>query len=914
MKRLWIALWIAALIGAPAASALAEESGGSPPPTGEAAYFRNIDLFVSGTEGYHTFRIPSVLTTAAGTLLAFAEGRVNGASDTGDIDLVLKRSFDGGRTWQPLQVVCDAGPDTCGNPTPVQDESTGRLWLFMTRNYGEDTITEINNGTSRGVRTIWSAYSDDDGATWSEPVDRFAEVQSPDTRWDATGPGIGIQLRHGPARGRLVIPAIGRNLQSDDHGATWYESGRLPGGLNEATVVELTDGTLMRNDRLSANQHLKRRAVSTSTDQGATWSGIEYVDALIDPICEASIVRYRPADNAEGDKTLLFANPAHTERRENMTVRISYDDGRTWTVAKTAYKGPSAYSSLTVQPDGNVSLLFEGGEYTPYDKIMFATFNLAWFQVPEADLDRLLFSDGSLTPAFRGDVEAYTLALYRGTNQVTITPVASERAIEISIDGTPAASGAPRTIDLNGVETIAVETRLGERTRSYAIALDRTRAAPELLMHWSFDGADASGIPDDAGRGHVGILNGGADIRPGMDGDALYLDGRRSYAEISNAEALHPGKENFTYSVWVNPDALVQQRHLLYWYGSNGKVPQWWFSVERNGAVRMNMYGLPADREIGVATAAGLVKPGRWTHLAAVRDGSVNKIYVNGELSATSVKYDGEAMDLTNRTAPPLVGFDKGVVANRDWTGHMDELRIYKHALNDADVRKLYWHGDRTKPTTAAAASPGEPNGANGWYTSDVSVTLSAADDLSGIARTEYRVNGGSWAAYAGHVLLAEEGEHTLEYRSEDAAGNVEETRSMAVRIDKTAPALRVSADPSELWAPNGELTPIRTAVAAEDDASGIERIVLDSIQIDDDGGSSPGVESREVDIADAAFGADDREFSLRAERNGGGAGRTYTIKYAATDRAGHVAEATAVVFVAHDRSFIDERKDEVTR
>ncbi|MDQ1913592.1 exo-alpha-sialidase [Paenibacillus sp. GD4] len=895
-NRVWLVVLVLSLL-ASVPTSLASGSADADPHSRNMPYFTNTDLYVSGTEGYHTFRIPSLLTTKSGTLLAFAEGRKNSASDTGDIDLVLKRSFDQGRTWQPLQMVCDDGPNTCGNPTPVQDENTGRIWLFMTHNYGEDTIEEINSGTGRGVRTIWSTYSDDDGATWSPRVNRFEEVQPPNTRWDATGPGIGIQLRHGPAQGRLVIPAIGRNIQSDDHGATWYQSGRLPGGLNEATVVELSDGTLMRNDRLSSNQHLKRRGISTSPDQGATWSPITYDPVLIDPICEASIVRYKPADNAEGNRMLLFANPADQNRRENMTVRISYDDGQTWTTSKTVYEGHSAYSSLSVLPDGKGALLFEGGEFTPYDKIMFAVFNMEWFDVEEPDLDGLLLSEGALTPGFRGDIGSYGLELYTGTEHLTVTPVTSNGGIAITINGEPVSAGMPRTIQLNGLDAIRIEAKLKDRIRVYTVGIQRSRPLPELLLHWDFDKLGANGeIVDVTGKGHTGVLSSGALIQPGYAGSGLYLNGQRAFAEMTRTEDLHTGTDDFSFAVWVKPEALFQQRHIIYWYGLAGKgLPQWWFSVEKNGAVRMNMTGIPLEREVGIATIAGMVKPGVWTHLAAVRDGSVNKIYVNGELAATSAQYDSSQMSITNLQSPPRIGFDKGTVANRDWKGHLDDIRFYRHSLSAAKVRELYLQYDVSKPVTQAALSPSVPNGAEGWYTTDVSVTMSVYDEFSGPARTEYRLNGGAWSVYSAPLTVNNEGQHLLEYRSIDLAGNVEDSQLLKLSIDKTAPTLEVTPNRTELWPPNRQWVPVEMSISAADSGSGVHSVKLVSVTCSE--GEALAY------VREAEPGTDDRTFLLLADRNGSGSGRVYTVEYAVKDFAGHETRKRAVIFVPHDRS-----------
>src|SRR5262245_58292726 len=159
-------------------------------------------VFVSGQAGFHTYRIPSLLVSAKGTLLAFCEGRKTGRADTGDIDLVLRRSCDGGKTWQPTQIVWDDGDNTCGNPCPVVERSTGTIWLLMTHNLGRDTEAQILERKSVGSRTVWVCKSTDDGATWSRPSEITRDVKKPDWTWYATGPGVGIQTRGG----RLVIP------------------------------------------------------------------------------------------------------------------------------------------------------------------------------------------------------------------------------------------------------------------------------------------------------------------------------------------------------------------------------------------------------------------------------------------------------------------------------------------------------------------------------------------------------------------------------------------------------------------------------------------------------------------------------------------------------------------------------------
>jgi sialidase-1 len=338
------------------------------------------DVFVSGKDGYHTFRIPAAIVSAKGTLLAFCEGRKNSRSDTGDIDLVLKRSFDNGKTWQPMQVVVDAGPDTIGNPCPVVDRSTGTIWLPLTKNLGHEDEKIIRDGKSKGGRAVWITKSTDDGATWARPSEITKEVGDPKWTWYATGPGRGIQL----ASGRLVIPCdhnvIGSRarhshvIYSDDHGKTWKRGGVLGENTNECQVVERADGSLLLDMRSYHGKN--RRAVATSKDAGLTWSEVTLHNDLVEPVCQASLLRYTLKKD-HGKNRLLFSNPAST-KREKMTVRMSYDEGATWPVAKVLHAGPAAYSALTVLPDHSIGCLYEQGAKSAYEKITFARFTLDW--------------------------------------------------------------------------------------------------------------------------------------------------------------------------------------------------------------------------------------------------------------------------------------------------------------------------------------------------------------------------------------------------------------------------------------------------------------------------------------------------------------------------------------------------------
>ncbi len=338
-------------------------------------------LFISGTHDYHTFRIPALAVTQTGRILAFAEGRVHSSGDAGEIELVLRTSDDNGETWSNLRMIVREDDMTCGNPCPVVDQDTGTIWLWLSKNLadgGEGLITQ-----GQAPRTVWLCHSEDNGETWSTPVDMTDQVKQDNWTWYATGPGHGIQLRSG----RLLVPCDhmvgihfdrGRDpyhshvLYSDDHGQSWHIGGVVRDGTNECEVVELSNGDVMINCRNYVGG--KRRAVSTSRDGGLTFGEFFWDETLIEPICQASILSL-----SDPDQTLVFANPASTER-ENLTIRLSTDNGITWLHSQVLHRGPAAYSDLAQAPDGSVLCLYEQGAEWPYETITLARFNATWIR------------------------------------------------------------------------------------------------------------------------------------------------------------------------------------------------------------------------------------------------------------------------------------------------------------------------------------------------------------------------------------------------------------------------------------------------------------------------------------------------------------------------------------------------------
>lgn len=341
-------------------------------------------VWQSGRDGYHTYRIPALAVATNGNLLAFCEGRKSGSGDAGSIDLLIKRSTDNGKTWSAQQTIWTATDSTCGNPAPVVDRETGRIWLLITWNRGDDHEGRIISGQSKDTRRIFVTSSPDNGQSWEKPREITTDVKLTNWTWYATGPGAGIQIRKGPHAGRLVIPCdhietgtrhyYSHVIFSDDHGSTWKLGGRSPAHqVNECQVVELADGRLMLNMR-NANRATKQRQVAFSDDAGETWKDQHVNTALIEPICQASTKYYSRPGNG-GKDLVLFSNPASSSGRSNLVTRASIDDGKTWPLQTTLWPGPAAYSDLAVLHGGQIACLYECGSKNPYENITIAIFS-----------------------------------------------------------------------------------------------------------------------------------------------------------------------------------------------------------------------------------------------------------------------------------------------------------------------------------------------------------------------------------------------------------------------------------------------------------------------------------------------------------------------------------------------------------
>lgn len=322
-------------------------------------------LFRANTGGYYCYRIPSLVVTPRGTILAICEARKNNCRDHGDVDLVLRRSETNGETWSPMQVIHDAGSRTAGNPCPVVSERDGTIWLPFCRDNKEILL----------MRSV------DDGLTWSQPKDITDEGKHPAWPWVGTGPGHGLQLRSG----RLLVPSWGDvepqlgkvqfsyMLYSDDHGKSWNYSDPISiDRSDECEVVERLDGSLYLAGR--SRQGKRQRAYAFSWDGGVTWSPVENDPRLPEPSVMGSVIRLTTTQEHTKSRVLL-AHPANPGGRSQITVYLSYDECQTWPVSKIVRQGPSAYSDLAVSSEKTILLLYEAERY---QLIQLARFNVEW--------------------------------------------------------------------------------------------------------------------------------------------------------------------------------------------------------------------------------------------------------------------------------------------------------------------------------------------------------------------------------------------------------------------------------------------------------------------------------------------------------------------------------------------------------
>jgi sialidase-1 len=351
------------------------------------------DIFSRKTDGYHTYRIPTMVVTAKGTILVFVEGRKTHRRDHGDVDLLMKRSEDGGRTWSKQVLIHEEGGDALirvGNPCPIVEKDGKTVHLLFTRN---------------GPGCFFSTRSTDDGSSW-EPFTKVSDdPKAPEYQKDnflrgfgESPVGVGAGPVHGihTSKGRLIAPSYagfkvngeGRGgscvIYSDDKGKTWKAGGVIPWvpefRHGECTIVERSNGSLLMNMRTSepGKYSFGYRLTSVSKDHGMTWSKPVVDKNLPCPACQASMIRLN-------EKEILFLNPAVNHNggfsiwsRKNLTLRVSQDDGRSWPESRVLNEGLAGYSDLAIAKNGNILCLFENGTRDYCEKITFVELKRSW--------------------------------------------------------------------------------------------------------------------------------------------------------------------------------------------------------------------------------------------------------------------------------------------------------------------------------------------------------------------------------------------------------------------------------------------------------------------------------------------------------------------------------------------------------
>ncbi|MGW0946604.1 LamG-like jellyroll fold domain-containing protein [Streptomyces sp. NPDC002623] len=577
-------------------------------------------LFRSGTGGYGCFRIPTLIRTKAGTLLAFAEGRASpSCADRGPIDIVVRRSTNDGRTWGPTRTVLAGtatdpeAPYTRDNATPVADETTGDVFLVST---GEPA--------TRGTRLPYVQKSTDDGLTFDAPR-ALPRLSGKTSGWFATGPAHGIQLRTGPEAGRLVVSAyespdattqLAGVLYSSDHGETWQtsttENSYVAGELKptETALAELDNGDLYLAARNEQDDTKPHRTHVISTDGGTT-VGRHTVANLTTPQIQASVLTLRHTYQDHPGDTLVLAAPSGSTGREKLRVRYSTDRGTTWTDApggqlNTARAG---YSDLAELTGGELGLVYEGGTDFSAANIYFNRFAPTAIGLP-------------------------------GTFDGTVLPQPTPDAGPTTPDTTPDANDA--------------------------------------------------------------YLTGAAAAVSGRFRQALNFPAG-GHADLPYSPTIDPGSDDVTYSLFFNHQATstTPQQALLWAYGHNSAAPQLWIrAIPKDNQIVAWIQGSGTRVSLTLQAPDGSAAygDGVWHHLTLVRSGSQVRLAVDG----ATVTGTGLTGTLAAPRASGVDGIRLGAkpdaTASDTFTGALDEFRLYRTALTDAQLTEL-----RTKNTTTAA-------------------------------------------------------------------------------------------------------------------------------------------------------------------------------------------------------------------
>lgn len=328
------------------------------------------DLFnTSMKEGVSCYRIPALATAKDGALVAVIDERCADGSDLGtnrDINLVMRRSEDHGDSWSDMETVIDY-PDgqSASDPSLIVDAMTGDIFLFY--NF-------MDHDKSPGEYRLHLMKSSDSGKSWGKAEDITAQItkDSWTTDFKFITSGLGAQTESGMLLHTLVNLKRGLHLfGSRDHGATWFLLDTPIKPADESKVLELNDGRWLINSRVNRSGC---RFTHLSADEGKSWESRREKE-LMDPGCNGALLRYSRESQGAAKNRILFSNARDKKKRQHLAVRISYDEGESWSKGKVVYPGMAAYSTMTLLDNGEVGLFFEIDDY---QKNIFVRFSLDW--------------------------------------------------------------------------------------------------------------------------------------------------------------------------------------------------------------------------------------------------------------------------------------------------------------------------------------------------------------------------------------------------------------------------------------------------------------------------------------------------------------------------------------------------------
>ncbi|KRE82511.1 hypothetical protein ASG89_14745 [Paenibacillus sp. Soil766] len=677
------------------------------------------DLFTEKTtingQYYEIYRIPGIVVTYDGTLIAYCEARKT-TSDWADIDILMVRSTDGGQTWSaPVKIVDGVSTqNTMNNPVMIAERDSNTVHLLYSKEYAQTFHLKSTDG---GL--TWTNPSN---AQSTAPTDITAAFRESTYQWRviAVGPGHGIQLDSG----RLIAsvwmanggesaptghaPSVVSTIYSDDHGDTWHigdivaaDSPELS-NPNESTLVQLANGSVMINMR--NNDSGNRRAVSISPDGISNWSTPVFDEELIDPLCFGSIVRYSEAGEAgeAGDKNrILFVNANSETARENLTLRMSEDEGETWTYSRMLQLGGAAYSDIAVGQDKSIYVFYER---EPYKFLTVKKLGLNWLTSPPptAQLNNISIAGADLAPSFLSEVYSYDVRVDANITSMMITPTAFPNSgSTITINGQPATSGQPFSVPISGeTAEINVIVTNGGQSNTYKLKAAKKR----LVTNWRFEKSPSGSVYDSSGYGNSAVnAFRGIEYEQGYIGKALKFDDSPTGATIQDKELLDVtgidatkfGTGDFSVSSWVYVDhglLTSGQQNMLFWYGRNASdISQFWVRTKQASSGKANLEFSTGNKpngtgsEVNASTSDAPIRAGAWQHIVTQRKKGVMEIYVDG---VRKVRKGSTPLDVSRGPETNLfIGRAKS--GDRGWKGKMDEIRMYNYGLSQSEISVL---------------------------------------------------------------------------------------------------------------------------------------------------------------------------------------------------------------------------------